>query len=230
MMTARIPLARVRERMDLYEAGLAESSLDATTRQQRREEAAVWRFVHVAESQAQAEDELGAALFETRRHMVHARATHNPVDYHVEPSRINPWNDPQVSHEDGVRYSLETSALCGTAKRVADQVAEVRDAGAHHVLCQMTLRVPSPRAGHGVHAPLRRGRDTALPLGEGPDAGGGRPARLHAELGEDLLQMLRHGAGSGAQNRPDLRVRLPFAHQCSTSASRGVSPSRRSAA
>jgi alkanesulfonate monooxygenase SsuD/methylene tetrahydromethanopterin reductase-like flavin-dependent oxidoreductase (luciferase family) len=138
MMTARIPLARVRERMDLYEAGLAESSLDAATRQQRREEAAVWRFVHVAESQAQAEDELGAALFETRRHMVHARATHNPVDYHVEPSRINPWNDPQVSHEDGVRYSLETSALCGTAKRVADQVAEVRDAGAHHVLCQMT--------------------------------------------------------------------------------------------
>jgi alkanesulfonate monooxygenase SsuD/methylene tetrahydromethanopterin reductase-like flavin-dependent oxidoreductase (luciferase family) len=138
MMTARIPLARVRERMDLYEAGLAESGLDATTRQQRREEAAVWRFVHVAESQAQAEDELGAALLETRRHMVHARATHNPADYHVEPSRINPWNDPQVSHEDGVRYSLETSALCGTAKRVADQVAEVRDAGAHHVLCQMT--------------------------------------------------------------------------------------------
>jgi alkanesulfonate monooxygenase SsuD/methylene tetrahydromethanopterin reductase-like flavin-dependent oxidoreductase (luciferase family) len=138
MMTARIPLARVRERMDLYEAGLAESSLDAATRQQRREEAAVWRFVHVAESQAQAEDELGAALFETRRHMVHARATHNPVDYHVEPSRINPWNDPQVSHEDGVRYSLETSAFCGTAKRVADQVAELRDAGAHHVLCQMT--------------------------------------------------------------------------------------------
>ncbi len=37
-----------------------------------------------------------------------------------------------------MRYSLETSALCGTAKRVADQVAELRDAGAHHVLCQMT--------------------------------------------------------------------------------------------
>jgi alkanesulfonate monooxygenase SsuD/methylene tetrahydromethanopterin reductase-like flavin-dependent oxidoreductase (luciferase family) len=138
MMTARIPLARVRERMDLYEAGLAESGLDAATRRQRREEAAVWRFAYVAESQAQAEDELGAALFETRRHMVHARSTHNPLDYRVEPSRINPWNDPHVSHEDGVRYSLETAALCGTAKRVADQVAELRDAGAHHVLCQMT--------------------------------------------------------------------------------------------
>ena len=62
-----------------------------------------WRFVHVAESQAQAEEELGAALFETRRHMVHARSTHNPADYRVESSRTNPWNDPLVSHEAGVR-------------------------------------------------------------------------------------------------------------------------------
>jgi alkanesulfonate monooxygenase SsuD/methylene tetrahydromethanopterin reductase-like flavin-dependent oxidoreductase (luciferase family) len=91
----------------------------------------------VAESQAQAEEELGAALCETRRHMVHARATHNPSDYAVETGRVNPWNDPLVSHEDGARYSLETSALCGTAARVAEQVAELREAGAHHVLCQM---------------------------------------------------------------------------------------------
>jgi alkanesulfonate monooxygenase SsuD/methylene tetrahydromethanopterin reductase-like flavin-dependent oxidoreductase (luciferase family) len=138
MMTARIPVARVRERMELYEAGLAESGLDVETRRQRREAAAVWRFVYVAESQAQAEDELGRALLETRRHMVHARSTHNPADYRVEASRINPWNDPLVSHEAGVRYSLETSALCGTPKRVAEQVAELREAGAHHVLCQMT--------------------------------------------------------------------------------------------
>ena len=137
MMTARIPVARVRERMTLYEAGLAESTLDAETRQRRREDAAVWRFVYVAESQAQAEEELGAALLETRRHMVHARATHNPSDYAVEAGRVNPWNDPLVSHEDGVRYSLDTSALCGTAARVAAQVAELREAGAHHVLCQM---------------------------------------------------------------------------------------------
>ena len=137
VMTARIPVERVRERMTLYEAGLAESALDAQTRQRRREDAAVWRFVYVAESQAQAEEELGAALLETRRHMVHARATHNPSDYAVEPGRVNPWNDPLAPHEEGVRYSLETSALYGTASRVAEQVAELREAGAHHVLCQM---------------------------------------------------------------------------------------------
>jgi hypothetical protein len=51
---------------------------------------------------------------------------------------VNPWNDPRISHGDGVRYSLETAALCGTPSHVADQVAEIRDAGVHHVLCQMS--------------------------------------------------------------------------------------------
>jgi len=138
LMTARIPLARIPERLALYEAGLAESGLDAATQQRRRAELAVWRFVHVAESQAQAEDELAASLLEAREHMVHARATHNPADYVVASSRVNPWNDPLVSHEEGVRYSLDTASLWGTAPRVAEQVAALRDIGVHHVLCQMT--------------------------------------------------------------------------------------------
>jgi alkanesulfonate monooxygenase SsuD/methylene tetrahydromethanopterin reductase-like flavin-dependent oxidoreductase (luciferase family) len=138
IMIARIPLARVPERLALYESGLAESGLDAAAQDALREAAALWRFVHVADSQAQAEDELAAALLETRRHMVHARATHNPPDFHVPPSRVNPWNDPLVSHEDGMRYSLQTGALYGTAQRVAEQVAEIRDAGIQHVLCQMS--------------------------------------------------------------------------------------------
>jgi alkanesulfonate monooxygenase SsuD/methylene tetrahydromethanopterin reductase-like flavin-dependent oxidoreductase (luciferase family) len=138
ILIARIPLARVPERFALYESGLAESGLDAATCASLREQVAVWRFVYVAESQAQAEDELMTALLETRTHMVHARATHNPADFTVDPSRVNPWNDPRVSHEDGARHSLETASLYGATDRVAEQVAEMRDAGVHHVLCQMS--------------------------------------------------------------------------------------------
>jgi len=138
ILFARIPLARMPERLALYEAGLAESGLDAATRAERRAQAALWRFVHVAESQAQAEDELAAALHQGRHHSVHARATHNPPDFHVDATRVNPWNDPRVSDADGVRYALEQSSLYGTAARVAEQVAELRDAGVGHVLCQMT--------------------------------------------------------------------------------------------
>jgi alkanesulfonate monooxygenase SsuD/methylene tetrahydromethanopterin reductase-like flavin-dependent oxidoreductase (luciferase family) len=139
ILIARIPIARVPERMALYEAGLAESGLDDATKRSLREQAAVWRWVHVAESQAQAEDELAAALLKTRRHQLHARATHNPADFKVEDARVNPWNDPRLSHEDGVRYALEHSALFGSPKGVAEQVARLRDVGAHHVLCQMSI-------------------------------------------------------------------------------------------
>ena len=70
--------------------------------------------------------------------MVHARSSHNPADYSVDTTRVNPWNDPRVSDEDGVRYSLESSTLCGTPERVAEGLAALRDAGLRHVLCQMS--------------------------------------------------------------------------------------------
>ena len=160
ILIARIPLSRIPERFALYEAGLAESGLDVATQQRLREHAAVWRFVHVAESQAQAEDELAAALRETRRHMVQARATHNPADFRVDGSRVNPWNDPLVTDEDGVRYALETATLYGTAPRVADQVAELRDAGVQHVLCQMSYGyLPHAR----IMASMRRFGEHVLP-------------------------------------------------------------------
>jgi alkanesulfonate monooxygenase SsuD/methylene tetrahydromethanopterin reductase-like flavin-dependent oxidoreductase (luciferase family) len=160
MLMARIPLASVPERLTLYETGLAASGLDAATRQRRREQAALWRFVHVAESQAQAEDELAAALRGTRQHMVHARATHNPPDFQVPDSRINPWNDPRISDDDGVRYALATASLYGTARRVTEQVGELRDAGVHHVLCQLsTGYLPHPR----ILDSMRRFGDAVIP-------------------------------------------------------------------
>ncbi len=139
ILMARIPIARVPERLALYATGLEESGLDPATRQRLREQAALWRFVHVADSQAQAEDELAAALRATRHHMVHARSTYNPPGFEVEASRLNAWTDPNVSDEDGVRYALDLTALYGTPARVAEQVAALRDAGVHHVLCQMSV-------------------------------------------------------------------------------------------
>jgi alkanesulfonate monooxygenase SsuD/methylene tetrahydromethanopterin reductase-like flavin-dependent oxidoreductase (luciferase family) len=160
VLMARIPLARVPERLALYEAGLAESGLDEATRRERRTQAAVWRFVHVAESQRQAEDELVAALRGTRAHMVHARETYNPPDFTVDASRVNPWTDPRVGDEEGVRYALATASLYGTARRVAEQVAELRDHGVHHVLCQLSTGFLSHAA---IMESMRRFGDAVIP-------------------------------------------------------------------
>jgi alkanesulfonate monooxygenase SsuD/methylene tetrahydromethanopterin reductase-like flavin-dependent oxidoreductase (luciferase family) len=160
ILMARIPLARVPERLALYESGLADSGLDEASKRRLREQAALWRFVHVAESQSQAEDELADALRETRRHAIYARARHNPADFRVDPARVNPWNDPRVSDDDGVRYSLQTAALYGTERRVAEQVAELQAAGVGHVLCQMSCGF-LPHA--SIMASMRRFSEGVMP-------------------------------------------------------------------
>jgi alkanesulfonate monooxygenase SsuD/methylene tetrahydromethanopterin reductase-like flavin-dependent oxidoreductase (luciferase family) len=71
--------------------------------------------------------------------MIHARTAHNPPDFHVDAAFLNPFADPAVSHEEGTRWSMETGAVYGTAKRVAEQVAELREAGVGHLLCQLSF-------------------------------------------------------------------------------------------
>ncbi len=58
ILTSRLPVARIRERWQLYEAGLAEGGHDAAARDRLLSQAALWRNVDVGETDAQAEDEL----------------------------------------------------------------------------------------------------------------------------------------------------------------------------
>jgi alkanesulfonate monooxygenase SsuD/methylene tetrahydromethanopterin reductase-like flavin-dependent oxidoreductase (luciferase family) len=136
VMMSRVPLARIPERLDRYREGLEAGSHDAATRRRLLGEASVWRFLHVAESDAQAEDDVNEATLHYRRHMHHVREAYNPADFVVNAAAMNPWMDPRVSHADGVRFVLETGALYGSPKRVAEQVAALRDAGLGHVMCQ----------------------------------------------------------------------------------------------
>src|SRR5256885_15056171 len=62
IMTARIPVARVPERIALYETGLAESGLPPERQRGLREQAALWRFVHATGSQTQAQGRLTSPL------------------------------------------------------------------------------------------------------------------------------------------------------------------------
>ena len=139
VLAPRVPLERIPERLRGYAEGLAEGGHDEALQRRRLAEAAFWRHVHVAESQAEAEDTLAAAVLHTRQHMLHARQEHNPADFHVDPSFVNPFNDPAVSDAEAVTWSMETGALCGTPARVAEQVAALRSAGVGHLLCQFSF-------------------------------------------------------------------------------------------
>lgn len=136
ILTARLPVERIRERWATYAAGIDEGGHDAATRARLLAQSALWRNVYVAESDAEAEDTLAGLLAETRAHMMHVREAHNPADFEPEAATLNSWTDPKVPASEAVPFLLRTGCLYGSAKRVADQVAELRDVGVQHLLCQ----------------------------------------------------------------------------------------------
>ena len=74
ILTARLPVVRIKERWAAYEGGLDAGGHDAAAKARLLAQSALWRNVYVAESNAQAEDELSALLLQTRAHMMHVRA------------------------------------------------------------------------------------------------------------------------------------------------------------
>ncbi len=137
LLTTRLTVERIAERWKLYEEGLEAGGHDARTKQHLLQQAAVWRNVYVAESDAQAEEELAEVLLHSRVHMTHVRSAYNPEDFQVDPAMLNPWSNPAVSDEDALRYVLETGSVYGSPAHVQEQLAALRDAGVQHVLCQM---------------------------------------------------------------------------------------------
>src|SRR5437762_813307 len=71
ILTARLPVALIKERWAAYEAGLDAGGHDAATKAHLLAQSALWRNVYVADSNTQAEDELSALLLHTRAHMMH---------------------------------------------------------------------------------------------------------------------------------------------------------------
>jgi len=139
VMTVRLPNEILKDRLALYENGLRESGCTEAEQQALRRDAAVWRFVYAAESQAQAEDELAAALLEGRQHMKHARDTLNPADFKVDERLLNPWANTKVSDDEALKFVMANGTFCGTPDRIAEQLAELREIDVHHVMCQMSF-------------------------------------------------------------------------------------------
>jgi alkanesulfonate monooxygenase SsuD/methylene tetrahydromethanopterin reductase-like flavin-dependent oxidoreductase (luciferase family) len=136
ILTARLGVASIKERWATYAAGLDEGGHDDATRARLMAQIALWRNVYVAKTDAQAEDELSQLLLDTRRHMLHVRGAYNPKDFAIDPMMLNPWTDPTVGEAEALSYTLASGCLFGSPERVREQVAELREAGVRHLLCQ----------------------------------------------------------------------------------------------
>ena len=133
LLTTRLSVER------LYKEGLEEGGHDAATQRRLLEQAAVWRNVHVSDSDVQAEDELATLLLHNRAHMMEVRSAYNPEDFQVDPAMLNPWSNSAVSDEEALRYAMASGCIYGTAAHVRDELAALGDAGVQHVLCQTSF-------------------------------------------------------------------------------------------
>ena len=136
ILTARRSVENIKDRGQTYRAGLEQGGHDETTQNRLMSQIALWRNVYVADSDAQAEDELSQLLLDTRAHMMHVREAHNPSDFEIDPNMLNPWTNPAISDADALPYTLESGCLYGSPARVKEQVAELHDVGVRHLLCQ----------------------------------------------------------------------------------------------
>ena len=170
ILTARLPVARIKERWALYEQGLIAGGHDDAKRAHLLAQSALWRHVYVADTDAQAEDELTQLLFETRDHLIHMRQAHNPPDFTIEPAALNAWNDPAVSNQEAVAEALTNGALYGSPQRVREQVAELRDVGVRHLLCQTGFGAMSHEQNI---ASMRRFGEQVMPAFRDPGAPSG---------------------------------------------------------
>jgi hypothetical protein len=68
--------------------------------------------------------------------MMHVRNAYNPPDFFIDAVNLNAWSDPAVSESDAIAYVLASGSIFGSPSRVREQVAELRDVGVQHLLCQ----------------------------------------------------------------------------------------------
>ena len=136
LLTTRLPLEAIPARWKLYAEGLEAGGHAPDKRARLLGDAAVWRNVYVADSDAEAEDRLYGHLVATRAHIMHLRARLNPPDFEIDPAMLNAMSDPSVSDGEAVAQAMETGSIWGSPARVREQVAALGDAGVGHLLCQ----------------------------------------------------------------------------------------------
>lgn len=151
ILTARLPVERIRERWELYRAGMVEGGLDADAQAALLKRSGVWRNVYIADSDAQAEDELAAWLTSTRQHMMHVRHELNPPDFEIDPAMLSAWTNPDTPDDIAVEEALSTGSIYGSPETARGQVEALRDAGVGHLACQTAFGdMPYDVAAHGL--------------------------------------------------------------------------------
>ena len=123
------PLDTLRHRLRVYETTMLEAGLSEAAVGNILDETWCQRALYVAESDDEAVETATVALKQYRDHLLEARQKYNP-------GGVPPQQPGQAPPPGEV---VEHAFLAGSPKRVAAQVAELRDAGVRNLLLHMDV-------------------------------------------------------------------------------------------
>ncbi len=114
----------------LYRDTMAESGFDEATIEANLDQIWVWREMHLAETDEQAFEEFLPAQHDAWANMQHFRTTWNPPEYNMD-------RQPPPLGQEGYSSSPDPDAgegLVGSPRRVAEHLAQLRDAGIRNLM------------------------------------------------------------------------------------------------
>ena len=121
------PLEEFANRLKLYRDTMLGAGFNETQVEKALDETWVQKWVYIADSDQQAQEEALPAFQDERTHISEAREQFNPTDY-PEPIPAPPSGYSRLEH----------SLIAGSPRCVAERFAELRDIGVRNMLLGMT--------------------------------------------------------------------------------------------
>lgn len=122
-------LDNLRRRLDLYRDTMQEAGFEEEAVEKALNQTWAQRAIYLADSSEEALEVAADALRRYREHLLAARINYNPGGVPPRPPGQPPAAGELVEH----------AFLAGTPKRVAEQVAELRDAGVRNLLLNVNV-------------------------------------------------------------------------------------------
>lgn len=141
----------VRNRVDVFRKAMLESGFGEEATEKALDRCWFSRDVFVAKTYAEARENAEFGFGRERKHFREAREQFNPDGFPpMDPSKpLSPGED------------IEQAFILGTPEQVADQVAEMRDAGTRNLMLKFNTGEMDPRA---VQKSMRLFGDKVMPL------------------------------------------------------------------
>ena len=133
VMMPRLPVARARERLGFFRQAMEDQGLPEPAAEQALDRSTLLRSIYIADSDAQAEEEVREATFRLHDHLQRTRRGYNPADVDnraLAQQNASPvWSSPDSTPEEAVATLMSRGFILGSPATVRERIQELDEVG-----------------------------------------------------------------------------------------------------